>query len=45
MCNNIILRPKNQIKSTWKIINNEKETTQRDMSVASLVMNEKIIMN
>jgi len=27
--------------TTWKIINNEKGTTQHDMSVPSLVMNEK----
>jgi len=33
------------MKSTWKIINNEKGTTQHDMSVPSLVMNEKIITN
>jgi len=31
------------MKSTWKIIHNEKGTTQHDTSVPSLVMHEKII--
>jgi len=43
--NNIILRYKNKMRSTWKIINSEKVTTQHDMSVPSLVMNKKIINN
>jgi len=41
--NNIILRSKNKMRSTWKIINNNIGTTQHDMSVPSLVMNEKIM--
>jgi len=33
------------MRSTWKMINNETGTTQLDMSVPSLVMYDKIIMN
>jgi hypothetical protein len=41
--NNIILKSKNKTKSTWKIINNEKGTTQHDMSAQSLALDGKII--
>jgi hypothetical protein len=33
------------MKSTWKIINNEKGTTQHDMSVPSPALDGKIITN
>jgi hypothetical protein len=33
------------MKSTWKIINGEKWTNQHDMSVPSIVMDEKIVTN
>ena len=43
--NNIILKSKNKMKSTWKIINNEKGITQQDMSIPQLVLNNKRITN
>ena len=43
--NNIILISKNKLGSTWKIINNEIGTIQHDISVPSLVMNEKLSTN
>jgi len=33
------------MKSTWKIINSEKGTTNQDMSVPLLVLDNKIITN
>jgi hypothetical protein len=43
--NNIILRSKNKMKSTWKIINSEKGITHPDMSVPLLVQDDKITTN
>ena len=40
--NNIIFRSKNKMKTTWKMINSEKGTTHRDMSVT---LDDKIITN
>jgi hypothetical protein len=44
-CNNIILRSKNKIRSTWKIINGNRGITHQDMSVPLLELDEKIITN
>jgi hypothetical protein len=43
--NNIILRFKNKIKITWKIINSEREITHQDTSVPLLELDDKIITN
>jgi len=43
--NNIILRSNNKMKSIWKIINSEKGTTHRDMSVPLHILDDKIITN
>jgi hypothetical protein len=42
---NIILRPKNKKKSTWKIINSKRGITHQDTSVPLLELDDKIITN
>jgi hypothetical protein len=44
-CNKIILGSKNKMKSTWKIINEEKGKTKNDTDIKSLVINNNVIMN
>jgi len=43
--NNIILRSKNKIKSTWKIINSESGITHQDTSIPLLKLDDKLIAN
>ena len=43
--NNIILQSKNKMKSTWKIINNERGITHQDMSAPLLKLDDKLIAN
>jgi hypothetical protein len=43
--NNTILRSKNKIKSTWKIINSESGMTHQDTSIPLLELDEKLITN
>ena len=43
--NKIILGSKNKMKSTWKIINEEKGRTKSSIDIQSLVINNNIIMN
>jgi len=43
--NNIILRSKNKIKSTWKIINSESGITHQDTSIPLLKLLHKLIAN
>ena len=43
--NKIILGSKNKIKSTWKIINEEKGKTKSSIDIQSLVINNNVIMN
>ena len=43
--NNIILRSKNKIKSTWKIINSEKGITHQNTSIPLLELDDKLVTN
>jgi hypothetical protein len=43
--NNIILRSKNKMKSTWKIINNETRSPHQDMSPTMLKFDDTVIGN
>jgi hypothetical protein len=43
--NKIILGSENKMKSTWKIINEEKGKTKNDTDIKSLVINNNVIMN
>jgi hypothetical protein len=43
--NKIILNSKNKMKSTWKIINEEKGTTKNSMDIQSLIIDNNIIIN
>ena len=43
--NNIILRSKNKVKSTWKIINSERGITHQDTSIPLLELDDKLIKN
>jgi len=43
--NKIILGSKNKMKSTWKIINEEKGKTKSCIDIQSLVINNHVIMN
>ena len=43
--NNIILRAKNKMKSTWKIINREKGTKHQDTTVNTLTIDDSTIAN
>ena len=43
--NNIILRSKNKIKTTWKIINSENGKTIQDMTIPQIKLNDKLIHN
>ena len=44
-CNKIILGSKNKMKSTWKIINEEKGKTKSGINIQSVVINDNVIMN
>ena len=41
--NNIILNSENKMKSTWKIINEERGKTKRDIDIQSLVLDNNVI--
>jgi hypothetical protein len=43
--NNIILNSKNKMKSTWKIIDEEKGKTKHGTDIQSLVINNNVIMD
>jgi len=43
--NKIILGSKNKMKSTWKIINEEKGRSKNSSAIQSLVINNNVIMN
>jgi hypothetical protein len=44
-CDKIILNSKNKIKSTWKIINEEKGKTKHGTNIQYLVIDNNVIMN